>query len=303
VIFDARAREWMANRSLRPRTRETYDSQLRHILAQFGRAELREIKPGDVRNWHGRLAKSGLSPNTTAKVYRMFRTIMSTAVDDGLIRSNPVAIRGAAVESTIERPLLTWDDIDRLARAIEPRFSALVWVAATSALRFGELTGLDRSRVDLESGTIRVDRALAFQKGEGPTLGPPKSDAAYRVVALPATVTDLLRTHLAEYTDAAPGSLVFTSVQGSPLLNCPTTSTRRHCSDADTDTTTASNSPARSPKPKAVDSYLSDDNRPPSHSSCSRQTDRRARSRSNGRAWTLLSIIQPGNAKNRLIAR
>jgi integrase len=219
VIFDAYAREWMANRSLRPRTRETYDSQLRHILAQFGRAELREIKPGDVRNWHGRLAKSGLSPNTTAKVYRMFRTIMSTAVDDGLIRSNPVAIKGAAVESTIERPLLTWDDIDRLARAIEPRFSALVWVAATSALRFGELTGLDRSRVDLESGTIRVDRALAFQKGEGPTLGPPKSDAAYRVVALPATVTNLLRTHLAEYTDAAPGSLVFTSVQGSPLLN------------------------------------------------------------------------------------
>ena len=86
VVFDAYAREWMANRSLRPRTRETYDSQLRHILAQFGRAELREIKPGDVRNWHGRLAKSGLSPNTTAKVYRMFRTIMSTALDDDLIQ-------------------------------------------------------------------------------------------------------------------------------------------------------------------------------------------------------------------------
>ena len=100
VIFDAYAREWMANRSLRPRTRETYDSKLRHFLAQFGRAELRVIKPGDVRNWHGRLAKSGFSPNTTAKVYRMFRTITSTAVDDGLIRSNPVAIKGAAVEST-----------------------------------------------------------------------------------------------------------------------------------------------------------------------------------------------------------
>ena len=51
MIFDAYAREWMANRSLRPRTRETYDSKLRHFLAQFGRAELRVIKPGDVRNW------------------------------------------------------------------------------------------------------------------------------------------------------------------------------------------------------------------------------------------------------------
>ena len=50
-------------------------------------------------------------------------------------------------------------------------------------------------------------------------LGPPKSDAAYRVVAMPQTVADLLRTHLAEFTGAAPSALVFTSVQGSPLLN------------------------------------------------------------------------------------
>ena len=58
-----------------------------------------------------------------------------------------------------------------------------------------------------------------FSKGDGPTLGPPKSDAAYRVVALPATITDLLRAHVAEYTDASPSALVFTSVQGIPLLN------------------------------------------------------------------------------------
>ena len=141
-------------------------------------------------------------------------------VDGGRRRPDPIQPRcdqGRRCREHVERPLLTWDDIDRLARAIEPRFSALGWVAATSALRFGELTGLDRSLVDLESGTIRVDRALAFQKGEGPTLGPPKSDAAYRVVALPATVTDLLRTHLADYTDAAPSSLVFTSVKGQPV--------------------------------------------------------------------------------------
>lgn len=41
VLFDAYAAEWMANRALRPRTRDTYDSQLRHIVAQFGRAVAR----------------------------------------------------------------------------------------------------------------------------------------------------------------------------------------------------------------------------------------------------------------------
>lgn len=217
--FGDYAREWMTTRSLRPRTHETYESQLRHILAKFERAELRSITPSSVRSWHGRLSHSGLSPNTTAKVYRLFRTIMSTAVDDGLLRTNPVGIKGAAVEHSIERPLLTWDDVGALARAIEPRFSALVWVAATSGLRFGELSGLDRSRVDLDTATIRVDRALGFVKGEGAILGPPKSDAAYRSVALPASIVDVLRSHLEHFTQDGPHALVFTSTKGCPLLN------------------------------------------------------------------------------------
>jgi hypothetical protein len=40
-----------------------------------------------------------------AKVYRLFRTIMSTAVDDGLLRSNPVSIKGAAAEERHARPV------------------------------------------------------------------------------------------------------------------------------------------------------------------------------------------------------
>ena len=219
IRFGEYAREWIENRALRPRTRETYESQLKHIVGTFNRAELRSITPGDVRAWHGRLAKSGLNPTTTAKVYRLFRTIMSTAVEDGLLRSNPVSIRGAAVERSAQRPLLTWDDVGQLAAAIDPRFSALVWTAATSGLRFGELTGLDRSRVDLNAGTIRVDRALGFVKGCGPTIGPPKSDAAHRIVAIPEQTCDLLRTHIAEYTADGSSALVFTSTKGSPLLN------------------------------------------------------------------------------------
>ncbi|MGD9792202.1 MAG: tyrosine recombinase XerC [Acidimicrobiia bacterium] len=219
VKFGAYATEWLEHRSLRPRTRDTYASQLRHIVARFERAELRDITPGDVRAWHGRLARSDLNPNTTAKVYRLFRTIMATAVADGLLRSNPVGIKGAAVERSVERPLLTWDEVGRLADAIDPRFRALVWLAATSGLRFGELTGLDRSRVDLAASTVRVDRALGFVTGQGATLGPPKSDAATRVVALPATIIELLRAHMDTYVARGPDALVFTSFKGRPLLN------------------------------------------------------------------------------------
>ena len=36
-----------------------------------------------------------------------------------------------------------------------------MWTAATSGLRFGELTGLSRRHVDLSAPSLRVERALA----------------------------------------------------------------------------------------------------------------------------------------------
>ncbi len=169
--------------------------------------------------WHGRLSKSGLHANTVAKVYRLFRTMLETAVDDGLLRTNPVHIKGAAVERSIERPMLSWDDIERIADAIHPRFRALVWVGATSGLRYGELTGLTRRHVDLEDRSLRVDQALSFVKGQGPTLGPPKSAAAHRTVVMPIGVAEMLAAHIDEYVNDDPDALVFTSVKDSPLVN------------------------------------------------------------------------------------
>jgi integrase len=219
VQFAEYATEWLATRPIRPRTRDTYASQLAHILPTYERACLSEITPHDVRRWHGQLSRSGLNRNTVAKVYRLFRTIMATAYDDGLVRANPVAIRGAAAEYVPERPLLDWSDVEALAAAIEPRFSALVWTAAISGLRFGELAGLSLHDIDLDVGTIRIDRALGFVKGSGPTIGPPKSLAAHRTVAIPPALCGLLEAHLARFAEPGGGAIVFTSLKGSPLLN------------------------------------------------------------------------------------
>jgi integrase len=217
--FGPYAQRWLEERNLRPRTRDTYASQLDWILGTFDQARLRDISPTAVRSWHARLHKTHLAPNTVAKAYRLFRTIMSTGVDDGLLRVNPVSIKGAAVEEHHERPALTFDDVARLADAIEPRCRALVWTAATSALRFGELTGLARRHVDLDRAEIRVERALTFEQGKGPVFGPPKSRSAHRTVVVPATTTEILRAHIAEFVEESPDALIFTSVKGSPLLN------------------------------------------------------------------------------------
>lgn len=221
INFERYAKQWLDQRDLRPRTRETYQSQLRYLVAEFGRATLADITPTDVRSWHGKLNRSQLHSNTVAKIYRLMRTIMTTAVDDGLLPTNPVHIRGASKEETIERPLLTWDEVEALADAIHPKFFALVWLAAGTGLRFGELVGLTRDRVDLDGSTVQVDKSLAFEKGKGATLGRPKTVTSYRTVSVPREIMDLVEEYLVDHgpSKADGGGLVFTSVKNRPLIN------------------------------------------------------------------------------------
>lgn len=220
ITFAEYAGWWIERRPLRPRTRETYDSQLKHLLAAFGPAQLSVISSADVRTWHGRLSQSGLHPNTVSKIYRLLRTILTTAVDDGVLPSNPARIRGASKEHSVERPLLTWDDVVTLAGAIEPRFSAMVWTAAASGLRFGELSGLTIRHLDLDRSELRVSQTLYFKKGSGATLGPPKTESAHRTVVVPTQITQRLCDHIEMFVNKrGRDDLVFTSVMGSPLLN------------------------------------------------------------------------------------
>ena len=220
ITFAEYASWWLEHRPLRPRTRETYASQLKHLLAAFGPARLSDIAPADVRSWHGRLSRTELHPNTVAKIYRMLRTILSTAVEDGLLPTNPVRVRGASREQQLDRPLLTWDDVASIALKIEPQFEALVWTAAASGLRFGELAGLEVRHLDTARAELRVTQALAWQKEVGAVLVPLKSDSAYRTVVVPDQIVDRIQEHINHHRPGATADdAIFVSVTGRPLVN------------------------------------------------------------------------------------
>jgi integrase len=89
-------------------------------------------------------------------------------------------------------------------------------VAAFGGLRWGELAGLRRKRVDLERGTVTVAEQLLEVNGIF-SVGPPKSAAGRRTVSLPAVVVEALAEHLARYTAKSPEAYVFLSSQGRHL--------------------------------------------------------------------------------------
>ena len=224
ITLSEYASQWVASRlgrgglPLRPRVRELYEGQLRlHILPSFGAVPLGRIRPAGVRAWYARLLDAGPGASTAAKCYRLLRAILNTAVDDGVLVTNPCTIRGAGAERAEERRLPTVEQVFDLAAAVKPRYRALVLVAAFSGLRRGELFGLRREHVDLERGTVTV--ALQRQQlahGEL-VVGPPKSDAGHRTVALPREALESLAAHLARFTGPAPTDWVFTGDKGGPL--------------------------------------------------------------------------------------
>ena len=98
-----------------------------------------------------------------AKAYRVLRAVLHTAVDDGLITRNPCRIKGAADDKSPERPILTRAEVYAVADAIQPRYRALVLLAAFSSLRFGELAALTRHRM----GHSTMDAGLRYQHMRG----------------------------------------------------------------------------------------------------------------------------------------
>lgn len=201
---------------LRPQTVRLYDYLLRaHIAPHFAGVTVAGVTLARVRSWRKALLDSGVSAVTAAKAYRLLRAILNTAVDDGLIRSNPCRVKGADKETSPERPVLTVAQVFDLADAIGPRYGSLVLLATFASLRWAELAALSPKDIDTDACTVRVVRQIEYPAGGGHAFGPPKSRAGRRVVSFPDLIAPQLRKHL-DGLDATV-TLAFTGPTGAPL--------------------------------------------------------------------------------------
>ncbi|MGW0501789.1 tyrosine-type recombinase/integrase [Micromonospora sp. NPDC003241] len=214
------AERWIAQRpNLRPRTVHLYQWTLgKHVTPHLGDMPLNRIDTPMVREWRSRLLAEGVSVTMAAKAYRLLRAILMTAVkEDELIRVNPCRVVGADQEKPAERPVLSVPQIFVLAERMPDRFRALILVTTFGCLRWGEAVALQRCDVDLTVGTVRVRQAFVEHRGTGLVLGPPKSRAGVRTVALPKAALPALKQHMSSYVGQASEAFVFTGESGRTL--------------------------------------------------------------------------------------
>jgi len=210
--------QWLRSKvDLRPSSRVRLEGVLsEHVIPAFGHRKLDSITNAEVRAWVADLNRRR-SAATTRKAYNALHQMMRAAVSDRRISYDACLDVPLPPEAADEQRFLSVDQVEVLAEAIEPRFRALVLVAAYGGLRYGELAGLRRKRADLLRGRVTVAESMSDVAGYPLTFAEPKTKRSRRTVPLPARVVTELARHMEQFTAPDGEALVFTGTKGAPL--------------------------------------------------------------------------------------
>lgn len=213
-------REWIATRRsarggpLRASTRAAYTSYLNtHIAPTIGHLTLSQVTRDIVRSWYADISDS--IPTMKARTFAFLRTVLGTAVEDGLIAANPCQIRGASSTPPVTKVVVaTPAQVLELANAMPAHLRLAVLLGAWVQTRVGEVLELRRGDISLEAAAIRIERGVTFVERK-PVVGPPKTEAGIRTVAIPPHIVADVRDHLEDWVAKGGDSLLFPRTPGA----------------------------------------------------------------------------------------
>ena len=211
------ANEWLASKAnVTPRTLINLDGRLRnHVLPALGDFQLAAIEPANVRRFVADLTKRELAGSTIKAIYQALSTILNTAVIDGLIARSPcIGIKLPRISSKSKKHFLDADQVERLAEAIDPRYRALIYTAAYTGMRAGEIEALQLDSINLLRRTIDVVSSTSEIRG-ALVVRPTTKTYTSRRISIPRFLATMLMEHLERYPSSS--HFVFTASGGGPI--------------------------------------------------------------------------------------
>ena len=212
--------------SVRPRTFESYDLNIRRLRPLIGKSRLGSLAPATVERAYAELVATGLSKRSVVQAHTVLHNALKKAVQWGLIGRNPTEAVSVPRPERNEMKTLSEDEVKRLFAATEGQRLHALWVLlTTTGLRLGEAVGLKWEDIDFENERLFVRRALQRQRGRGLVFVEPKTARSRRTVYFPPGTSDALRSHrrlqaeerLQQGTYWQDNDLVFCRVDGRPL--------------------------------------------------------------------------------------
>ena len=235
-------------------TRDEYRRQLeQYVYPYFGAARLTEVTPSKVAAFvawlcdekaQGRRADDerrrvkaendgvplgsvtkekeptlALSDATIRNILAPLRACLSTAVREGLIRSNPardidLPHRPTAEHSEEQVRAMSREELSTLLALIPDRHRLLFRLLAATGMRISEAVALQWRHLELDGSTPHVKVRRALVKGR---MGPPKSRHGRREIPLGHELVRALRQRQKDTDWPGEEDLVFSATNGAAL--------------------------------------------------------------------------------------
>ena len=211
---------------VKPTTAVIYRGNIKnHIKPLLGAVRLDQLHPRTVQGFINRL--EGLSARSVHLVHEVLHHALKKAVELEYIPKNPAAsCTLPRIEREEIKPLDDGQAAALLAAAKDGELEHFITVAMFTGMRLSELLGLTWDSVDMEQGTITIDKQIArLGHREAGLFTSPKSGKARTLTPAPSVMLELKaqrRFQLGAQLQAGPlwdnpHGLVFTDNTGRPL--------------------------------------------------------------------------------------
>ena len=213
---------------VRPTSHQTYRGYIdNHIKPNIGKIQLGKLTTLELQKLYKKLLSKGrvdrieakgqpkgLSPKTVRNIHQVISSAMDFARSQKLIAVNPADSCALPKLEHREMKTLPAEQLASFLReAKESGVFEMYYIELATGLRRGELLGLKWEDLDLEQGTLRVQRQVSRINGEV-VEAPLKTKNSYRTISLGGDAVGILN----EQRKKCGGSeYVFPSPTGGPI--------------------------------------------------------------------------------------
>ena len=194
---------WLEVADLAWSTRVTYQGYVdRVILPALGQIPLRRLDTATLDRFYTVLRTRGgvggtpLAPASVRQVHAIVRRALDQAARWGWIPANPAALASPPRLGPADIRPPTPEEVSRLlqvAYEADPDFAVLLWLAATTGARRGELCALRWSSIQLDAAELLIVRNLIVRDGQ--LVEKDTKTHAARRIALSGNSLALLQEH------------------------------------------------------------------------------------------------------------
>lgn len=210
---------------------QTYRNILeRHLLPAFGNCTLDAITAESVEAFVHSLKVNGYTASTVHGILRLLRSILRSAVLEGLIAQDPCHRLRLKHEKVRDQRVLTRSEQQKISDATQGQMYMPVLLSLYTGLRLGEVCALRWSDIDWEQSTMRVRRSvqrldveLCPSSANGRTsrtalyIDTPKTSSSVRVIPLPPFLLESLRRYKESRKESCGESIYMFGIQSRPI--------------------------------------------------------------------------------------